>query len=137
MKHWRAAHTTLGATTLVGWASGYIPGGVVHVWLATLALPAVAWLVWVGGRFLLSLRRKKPRRQVNAVLARLSLTLVVLTAITGVLTGIADGTLEQSRALRWHTVSADLLLPTLAAHVGLALSEKLARRHASRARENG
>lgn len=128
MKRWRAAHATIGTTTLVGWGSGYLPGGLVHVWLATLALPAVGWLVWEGGRFLLSLRRSKPRRQVNAVFARLALSLVVLTAVTGAWTGFADGSLEHSRALRWHTVAADLLLPTLAAHAGMSISERLARR---------
>jgi hypothetical protein len=127
MRGWRAAHLAVGTTAALSWASGYIPGGALHMWLATLALPAVVWLSWVGRGFLLSVGRPTRRKQGNAVFARLSLGLLVLAALSGVWAGSVDGTLEHSRALRWHTVASDLLLPTLAAHVGLSIALRLAR----------
>ncbi len=128
MRRWRAAHAAIGTTALLSWATGYVPGGALHVWLATLALPAVAWLAWVGRGFLLSLARTTRRQHVNAVFARLALALLVLAAITGVWAGLVDGILGRSRALRWHALAADLLLPTLAAHVGLSISARFSQR---------
>ena len=91
----------------------------------------MGWLAWVGGRFLLRVRRNAVGRQLNAVFARLLFALLLVAALTGVWAAGADDSLTRLRALRWHEVSADLLLPTLLAHSLLSLGMRWARRRAS------
>jgi len=120
LKRWRTAHAALATIAVLSWATGYVPGGAPHVWLATLSLPLVAWAGWVGARLLLSLRRSTPTRQLNVLFSRLTLLLLVVAAITGVLASLTPGSLARLRALRLHEVTADLCVPTFVAHALLS-----------------
>ena len=130
MSHWRAAHTLAAATSIGGWFTGCWPGGLVHEGLAALAIPALCWFTWIARRILPRLRRATASAQINAIFARLVLALVLLTLVTGLWASFAEGVLGRSRALRWHTVCVDALLPALVAHASLSIARWLARRAA-------
>lgn len=120
---WRVLHGA-SALLLVGCAASGLAGftGAVHIIAGLLLVALTTYALWTGRRRLLRLPAPSAQR-LNGWFARVLFVAVPLIGVAGVALWLLPEVAPlRIRALLLHRAGADVVLPTLAAHVALSIA---------------